>query len=149
MTHNIMKSALLHSYAHLPAQLCLPVDCCGTRSVHALGGCGLSTTRRYKIGSNQIFIPGPFFKEDIQYMELPVRHRTHTMHATPQRFHHVMAGLPHALLTKWATPFDHETAKLRSFREYRGFRVVAGTLETSWFTAAALAAVVLLRLLFK
>ncbi|CBN75642.1 conserved unknown protein [Ectocarpus siliculosus] len=26
-----------------------------------------------------------------------------------------MSGLPSALLTKWATPFDHETAKLRAF----------------------------------
>ncbi|CAN0539324.1 unnamed protein product, partial [Ectocarpus sp. 12 AP-2014] len=26
-----------------------------------------------------------------------------------------MSGLPSALLAKWATPFDHETAKLRAF----------------------------------
>lgn len=29
-----------------------------------------------------------------------------------------MSGLPSALLAKWATPFDHETAKLRAFREW-------------------------------
>lgn len=29
----------------------------------------------------------------------------------------VMSGLPSALLAKWATPFDHETAKLKAFCE--------------------------------
>lgn len=31
-----------------------------------------------------------------------------------------MAGLPPALLAKWATPFDHAAAKLRSFCECTG-----------------------------